>query len=275
MTRGRPDFWARLKSSRGRPSFWAKWHRRAVLVEPWGILLVAFMLVLSVAQFWFEYHDRVDERVVRAWGLVTTTAPGNSGKREALEYLNKEDGLCFEWPWKGCAIVLKSRAEFIGIDLSETTHKGQVFLDGVDLSEANLSNAHLSGADLSRASLSEAILSNAHLSGAFLYGADLSRAYALSAHLSGAFLYGADLSLANFSVADFSSADLSLANLSSAGLSGANFSAANLSLANLSRANLSGARELSQEQLDTACAEPNAPPLVPRSLIWNERPCPG
>ena len=90
---------------------------------------------------------------------------------------------------------------------------------GADLSEANLSGANLSGANLSEADLY----------GANLYRADLSRA-----NLSGANLYRADLSRANLYEAALSEADLSVANLYEANLSGANLSVANLSGADLS-----------------------------------------
>ena len=76
---------------------------------------------------------------------------------------------------------------------------------------------------------SEANLSEADLSGANLY----------VANLSGANLSEADLSRANLSRANLSEADLSRANLSGANLSRANLSGVNLSEADLSRADLS------------------------------------
>ena len=66
----------------------------------------------------------------------------------------------------------------------------------------------------------------ADLSGAHLCGADLSYANLSRANLSGADLSGADLSYANLSGADLSYANLSRANLSSADLSYANLSGA-------------------------------------------------
>ena len=106
----------------------------------------------------------------------TTIAPGNSGKIEALEYLNSEDGLlCFEflkwksdWWWGGednkCLISLKSRVPLVGINLSRSANDvvddsssnlSGVFLVGVDLREAVLSDARLSGANLSDVNLSD------------------------------------------------------------------------------------------------------------------------
>ena len=78
------------------------------------------------------------------------------------------------------------------------------FPDGkrADLSEANLSKAYLSGANLSRANLLRADLSKAYLSGANLSGANLLRADLRGAYLSGADLRGANLSGANLSGAN-------------------------------------------------------------------------
>ena len=78
------------------------------------------------------------------------------------------------------------------------------FPDGkrADLSEANLSKAYLSGANLSRANLLRADLSKAYLSGANLSGANLLRADLSEAYLSGADLRGANLSGANLSGAN-------------------------------------------------------------------------
>ena len=49
------------------PRFWERVHRSVVVIEPWGILVAVVALVLTVAQFWIDYQDRVGERVVRAW----------------------------------------------------------------------------------------------------------------------------------------------------------------------------------------------------------------
>ena len=53
-------------------------HRGVAAAQPWGILVAAAALVLSVLQFWIDYEDRVAERTVRAWQLVTTPARGCS-----------------------------------------------------------------------------------------------------------------------------------------------------------------------------------------------------
>ena len=297
-------------------SGWRCAHGIVKTVEPWGILIIVIALLLSVVQFWSEYSDRVEERQVRAWQLITTIAPGNSGKIEALEYLNSEDGLlCFEslkgkLDWfhddKGikCLISLKSRVPLVGINLSRSengavddssTNLPGVFLVGVDLREAVLSDARLSGAILRGADLSGAILfgadlisanlsgvnlsgadlSVADLSGAILFGADLISANLFDADLSGAYLSGASLFDAYLSVADLSGAilfdanlsgaDLSGASLFDANLSGAILSGADLSGADLSGADLSGALNLKSSQFDeNTCGDSNT--KLPKGL---------
>jgi hypothetical protein len=100
--------------------------------------------------------------IARAWEIVGRKASGNSGKIEALEFLNK----------KGYSLM--------GIDLSAKTHGGFVWLGfvdlrGADLFEADLSGTCLVGAVLSGACLVGAVLSGASLSGAFLDAVDFSQ----------------------------------------------------------------------------------------------------
>ena len=110
-----------------------------------------------------------------------------------------------------------------------------------DFIGANLSNAHLSGANLIGANLIGANLSNAHLSGARLMGANLSGAVLSGANLSNTRLNGANLSNARLSNARLSNARFSEACLSNARLSNARFSNARFSETCLSNARLNGA----------------------------------
>ena len=104
---------------------------------------------------------------------------------------------------------------------NEWRHKGLLHL--VDPNKVDLSNATLTGADLSWADLS-----NANLSGADLISANLSWA-----NLSGADLSWVNLDHANLTGANLSGADLSWVNLDHANLTGANLSRTNLSWAKL------------------------------------------
>jgi len=132
-------------------------------------------------------------------------------------------------------IVILSEANLSGAELSGVmligAYLGEVNLSEADLSWASLFEAVLGGANLSKANLSEAWLSHAVLPGANLSKADLS-----GAGLDQAILGGANLSKANLSEANLSEANLSgVSPFEDLGVG------ANLSGANLSRADLSGA----------------------------------
>jgi len=97
---------------------------------------------------------------------------------------------------------------------------------GIDLHEAILKEANLSGADLERARLrgahlERADLCEAHLEQAYLGAAHLERAYLWGAHLEGAFLRGAHLERAVLIRAHLEGADLIGAHLEGAVLIGA------------------------------------------------------
>lgn len=263
----------------------SKAHEFIKAIEPWGILLAVIVFVLSAVQFFIEYGDRVEERRARAWQLVTTFVPGNSGKTSALEYLNREDGLlCFDWlrgklgflhDWEshntGCIFLLKRRATLYGINLSPPSDAAQlasgagVFLRGIDLRRASLGLANFSRAVLSDADLSEANLTMANLNKALLIKANLQNANLMEASLSEANLRDADLTNANLyganlrgaklrnaklNGADLMGADLTDADLRSADLRGARLFVTTLDGAELSGADLRDIQNLSQRHLD-------------------------
>ena len=172
-------------------------NERVKAAEPWGILLAVIALFLALVTFWIDYRDRVEEHTVWAWQLLTTKAPGNSGKREALEYLNREDGLLW-------MIRLKERTSLTGIDLSVAEDQPGSFLVGIDLADADLTNANLVGVNLA----------DANLGGADLVGVNLADANLGGANLTGANLTGADLADANLRGARLTNANLTAANLS-------------------------------------------------------------
>ncbi|MGF1676225.1 MAG: pentapeptide repeat-containing protein [Rivularia sp. (in: cyanobacteria)] len=117
-------------------------------------------------------------------------------------------------------------------------------LSGANLNEANLLAARLVGANLSSARLGKADLRGAVLENASLTGADLGEAKLNDADLYGARLgrtiaIGTQLSNANLIKTEWQGADLSSAYLDRANLSNANLSAARLTGAILSSTNLS------------------------------------
>ena len=190
----------------------------------------------------------------------------------------------------------------------EALARDGVSMKEIDLRGADLRGATLVGADLSRANLENAILIEADLSGANLYGANLSgaiftRATLIRASLCesnltgsdlvGAVLHGADLERSNLTgaellVTDFSNALMEGAVITSANGTYSNFSGADLTDtifhdtelqgAVLDGADLGGARlsqsyDLSDSQIEKACASSDTPPVLPKHLEWTERRC--
>ncbi|MBZ8178973.1 MAG: pentapeptide repeat-containing protein [Oscillatoria sp. PMC 1051.18] len=121
------------------------------------------------------------------------------------------------------------------------TELGGKYAAGVrDFANVNLSEANLSGINLSGANLSEANLNVVNLSGANLSGANLERAKLNVARLSGINLSRAKLNQAVLNVANLIRADLGEAELIEAALIRAELIRAELSGANLRNANLNG-----------------------------------
>jgi len=118
-------------------------------------------------------------------------------------------------------------------------------LSHTDLRNANLSNAHLQGANLWGVHLEGANLLAAHLEKAMLWDAHLERALLTNAHLRGARLMSARLEGATLIGAHLEGAFLTNANLEGATLIGAH----------LEGANLIDAKNLTQDQIDTACVD--------------------
>jgi len=169
------DFKEQTESSSNfsKPTYFEIYDPLVNKLEPW-IVMVAFIVGLGI--YFVEHTNRIDERRVRAWQLVTTSAPGNSGKISALEYL------------------LSIGEPLNGIDLSVKTGKEGTYLRRVRLSDAELVSANFSGADLRRANLSGANLGKANLSDADLEEAILSNATLLNTIFAETKLEGANLS---------------------------------------------------------------------------------
>lgn len=154
-------------------------------------ILGTVAIILGVSTFMMNMEDVKHDRDARAWRLLTSDAPGNSGKIEALEYFNKHNplelvvpnprrwGLPFgpkaeddgeELPDKWEIVLVenygpwKSRTPLTGIDLSRERLEGfedKVLNyydegwseDGVYLWGVELPQAHLPKANLSGANL--------------------------------------------------------------------------------------------------------------------------
>ena len=143
-----------------------------------------------------------------------------------------------------CCIVAGNRLKFLLQEkyavhrLIRSYDSENVWLEGVDLSEANLDNANLCGVYLNYAILNGASLASVHLEMSYLNDVDLVDAnlnYAdlSSVHLKRTTLAGTDLYGANLCGADLREANLERADLIGANLSGADLTGANLNDPNL------------------------------------------
>ena len=219
------------------------WFERIVLLATFASILLA-----SVA-FWIDYRDRIearrvnaatlaeiaasqitrrDEAIARAWTTLTTAAPGNSGKREALEFLAEQ----------GVSLTgLNLSCERMGGDWrNEPVRRcsSPVFLMNLSFERALPSHVDLTEANLSGANLVGAIMDGVNLRGARVESAELWMATLSNAYLGGAVFDGSNLNEAVlrgsvlWSVR-FRQASLRDADLRDTALGGADFSNANLS----------------------------------------------
>lgn len=232
-------------------------QKLVVILEPWGILFAVLALAISLVSFWFDYEDRVEERTVRAWQLLATPAAGNSGKTEALTYLNKNVGFwCDDDGY--CRFQLKSKTPLVGVDLSVADGPG-AYLELVDLREADLRGANFSGANLFGADLVDADLRGANFSGADLTLADMRGALLCGADLTGATLSQTVLRDANINWPDFVT-DFDQEEI----VCDVNFAGAKFLIVDLRGALLEDATNLTQKQTDLACGDERS--SVPKDL---------
>ena len=123
---------------------------------PYMRIIEFIAVLLAIGAFYLDFLDRADDRVIRAWTVIAQSpvSGGNIGQRLALEFL---------------------------VDAGEDTN-------GINMDDAWLVNAAISGGNFHYATF-------------------------LRANLQGADLAGSALYKANFTYADLSSADLSRANM--------------------------------------------------------------
>jgi len=189
-----------------------KWQRRAVWLREHPVVITLeavglISLVFAAFIFFNELRERQDERIARAWQLITTVASGNSGKIGALEYLNSQS-LCLPLLQKE-EICWKKRHPLIGINLSKERHNPflnemqngkpvPVFLRNVQLADADLEETNLNGAALHSATFTRAYFFNSELIQAVLESAVFNKAELHNTKLLKVVADGADFSEAVF-----------------------------------------------------------------------------
>ena len=170
-----------------------------------------------------------------------------------------------------------SGAKLAGADFSRADLSNAIFVEA-DLSGADLRGANLSGTVFIRANLTDADLCEADLSGADLVGAVFQDAYMERVNLEGADLLVADFSDAHLAGAIVTSANGTYSNFAGADVSNADFGDTELQGALFDGTDIGGARldrsyDLSDSQIEKACASPDAPPILPEHLEWTKKRC--
>ena len=263
------------------PAGWWVWLWRQsagvrTLVEFTGAVIV----ILGVAGFYIEFQNRQEDRATRNAQLIAQISslaainnPTNAdvGILTVMEFLAKEKVFMTGLSVSGTNLQYFKEQSTPEHKISTSTVRAfGAKLSGAYLSYANLSKTRLRGADLSNA-----YLLFANLSSADLYAANFSDAELINANLSKSVLIKANLFNAKLFGVNLSGANLTDSNLSDALLVGANLSDANLTNANISKVDMEFVKNLTQNQLDKACANPKTPPIkLPGDLEWHDNECP-
>lgn len=227
--------------------FWG-WFERGTL------LATLASVALGAWAYLEDRQTRRDEAINRAWSILTTPATGNSGKREALEYLASQ-GVSL------MGIDLSCEKMGGGWDPVEKDCEIPVYLSGLTLSKLSNGAIDLLGANLSGAFLEDAELQNADLWGANLEGTVLWAADLRGASLEEAQMSGVDLSYARLSGANLREAELSNAGLGGSDLSDARLSGADLAGSHISDANFSNATGVEEASFLESWAWSDFPPV--------------
>lgn len=215
-------------------------------------------------------------QVVQAWQILTTTAPGNSGKREAIQVLSDAgyslQGIDLSCKTLGGQWTPKNNPElgftcahppylaqtnspntnfkdsnFSGVDLSDSNLAYSSFyrasltrtnLGGANLTETNFTRAILEFAFLPRTTLDSANFTSAKAKEASFYEANLSNSTLFRMKAQNAYFVGANMKNVMARRIDLRGADLGGANLQNTNLEGAKLENANFTHANISGTHL-------------------------------------
>ena len=143
-------------------------------------------------------------------------------------------------------------------------------LSGVDFSRANLEGAILSGTNMNGANLSEAILDKADLSKVNCSKSNFRKASLVEANMFHVSADRSDFSDANINRVDCNEGSFHKTTFARARIGNCDFKGALLYEADLTRTYLSSGSRLTQQQLDKAEADPDAPPFIDADLADSE-----
>ena len=193
-------------------------------------IVASVTIIISLITWWADRNKRWEDEIFSTWTIVKEARNDKSGiTKLALERL------------------LKNKFSLAEINLSKTN------LQSANLQKADLEETNLQEARLWYANLQEAVLHRANLQKADLEEANLQKADLKRANLQEAVLHKANLQETNLMLADLQKADLEGANLQKAFLRSADFQKAALWGVNLQKAALWGVKNLTYQQIKSAC----------------------
>ena len=218
-------------------------------LEPAFVVFTVLGIVIASVALLLDLSARQEERISRAWQTVSSTAPGNTGKANALKYL-ADEGQDLRW----MHLAPGSSADGRIVDCEY-----RVFVPGLDLRGKVVDNANLSCSDLDSG---DADTRTARFDSASLNNTYWIRTKAERASFRQASLISADFRGARLGNADFNGADLTQAKFAYADLKGASFAPKSVEGASVHKADLRGIQGLTcdtlkqMEDWSSACWDP-------------------
>ena len=143
-------------------------------------------------------------------------------------------------------------------------------LPGVDFSQANLEGTILSGTNMDGANLSEAKLHETDISFANCRESNFNRASLVTANMHHVSVDRSDFSEARIDWVDFTEGSFYKTTFANARIQNCKFNGALLHKTELTRTYVSFGNMLTQQQLDNARADPDAPPFIYADLVDSE-----
>ena len=167
-----------------------------------------------------------------AWQVLANKASGNSGKKEAIEFLASQGiplcGIDMSAKTHGGEINISTKTQVI--DMSAKIQIRYVYLDSLfkdfkkeDRSKIDLNSADFSGANLNSAIFDCSSLHNVNFSSVMLTGGGFANSYLIECNFSNSILVCADFKGTVLSLCNFSNSNLGYADFKDASLSEINF----------------------------------------------------
>ena len=264
------------------------------VVQPSGVFLAAIGLVFAAWTVKMSLDEMEESRKVREANLLVALMERldvartiDAGKSATKFDREKQELECTvgtkQLQGQAGQIVILERMSYLGLSLRDIdAHEVNLVVRRNRRSELpgiNLAGAELIDADFRNSNLRDADLSGTKLHYAKFYGACMRKVSLAKADLKDANARSVDFQRADFTDSCLLRTDFRDAKLKNASFQRVDFSEANLKNADISGADFTRAKGLTQDQLDSACADEDNPPKnLPmddnkEQLKWNQKQC--